>query len=81
MAGRPVSGDRPTPPPRDHPDFELLCQERLEPEYQALAERLAAAGWDGMDIALAMIALAEAHARTIEANEETEAAIRRAKKI
>ena len=76
-----MSGNRPTPPSRNHPDFRLLCQERLEHEYQALAERLVAAGWDGMDIALAMIALAEAHARTIEANEETEAAIRRAKDL
>ena len=44
-----------------HPDYELDCEMSLEDEFQALADRVEAAGWTGAQAAVVMLSLARNH--------------------
>lgn len=67
------------PGPKTPPDSEdhiLECEFVAEPEFQALAERLEAAGWSAETVALALAGLAAARIEAIEADSDMLAEIR-----
>ena len=47
--------------PEDHPDYPLDCQMAMEDEFKAVAERAEQAGWGRMDVANALVQLADNH--------------------
>lgn len=57
------------------PDHVLDAEFALEPYFQDLAERAAAAGWDQDVVAMALVGLAEAHLHMRKANGATDLAI------
>lgn len=69
---------RPKTTPAD-PDHVLDCEFALEPWFQELAAKAAAAGWDEDVVAAALVGLAEARVEMRKANAATDSAINRAK--
>lgn len=66
------------PPPKTtpvDPDHVLDAEFVLEPYFQEIAAKAAAAGWDEDVVAAALVGLAEARVEMLKANAETEAAV------
>lgn len=61
----------------DHPDRHLSCQEAIEPAFQAMAEMAKQSGWSIMEVAAALVDLADNHILALAANAETEAELDR----
>lgn len=66
--------DLPRVPPR-HPDRVLRLEEAAEAEFQALAERMEAAGWKPEEADAALLSLAVNRARQRRATRKDEARI------
>lgn len=69
---------RPKTTPAD-PDHVLDAEFALEPYFQELAKKAAAAGWDEDVVAAALVGLAEARVEMRKANAATDSAINRAR--
>ena len=65
--------------PADHPDRQLECEFVMERGFQLLALDAEAAGWNGEEVAHALMGLARAHVMATRENELTEYQIRSAK--
>lgn len=61
----------------DHPDRHLSCQEAIEPAFQAVAAMAERSGWDVMEVAAALVDLADNHMLALAANAETDAELDR----
>jgi len=66
---------RPKTTPAD-PDHVLDAEFALEPYFQELAEKAAAAGWNEDVVAMALVGLAEAHVEMRKANSASYLSIR-----
>lgn len=62
---------------REHSDRHLSCQEAIEPAFQAVAEMAERSGWDVMEVAAALVDLADNRMLALAAIAETDAELDR----
>ena len=62
---------------KDNPDRHVFCEEAIEEAFQNVAILAEAAGWDGDEVATALVNLADHHIMTRAANVETDQLIDR----
>ena len=71
----------PSPPVNDdHPDRYTWCQFSLHREFEAIATRAVAAGWDEREVASALVDLADNHMLGLITTGEVDAMLKAIKK-
>ena len=64
-----------SPPPDEHPDRFVRCQEHMEAAFSAVAEAAVKSGWRPEEVAAALVELADNHMLATLANRDFERAL------